>query len=91
MLAVVVSIYGVSIKWFHIGPSGLVARFKTGVEISPLLESILAHLQNFTEIQEKLIIEVITLVKVIPAGTFMFKVKNRNTRMAMASFCCLYC
>ena len=47
-----------------IRPSELAAKFETGVEASPLLESILAHLQNFTDIQKKVVNEVTTLAKV---------------------------
>ena len=37
--------------------SGLAIRFKTGLDLSRLLEFKLVHLQNFTETQKKLIIE----------------------------------
>lgn len=47
------SIYGVGINidsnFFR--PSDLAATFEKGVEISPFFKSMLAHLQNFTEMQ----------------------------------------
>ena len=59
------SICVVGIKLFHNGPFERAARFEAGVEISPLLESMQTHLKSFTEIRERFISEVITLVKVI--------------------------
>ena len=70
VITLVVSIYGVCIILYHIGPAELVTRFEAGIKISPLLahSPLLANtsiLQNFTGIKEKLISEIITLVKAI--------------------------
>ena len=46
------------------GPFEVAASFETVVGISPLFESILAHLQNLKIIQKKTVNEVITLAKV---------------------------
>ena len=64
VITLVVSIYGVCIILYHIGPAELVTRFEAGIKISPLLANT-SILQNFTGIKEKLISEIITLVKAI--------------------------
>ena len=71
VITLVVSIYGVCLILYHIGPAELVTRFEAGIKISPLLADspLLANttiLQSFTGIKEKLINEIITLVKAIP-------------------------
>ena len=55
---------GVSITLLHIRPSELAASYETGVEISPLFESILTHLQKFTKIQKNSVNKFLTLAKV---------------------------
>ena len=70
VITLVVSIYGVCIILYHIGPAELVTRFEAGIIICPLLahSPLLTNtsiLQNFTGIKEKLISEIITLVKAI--------------------------
>ena len=66
VLIAAASVYGVSMTMRHIRLSDQGTRFETKVQVSSLVESILAHLQNFAEVQKKLIDKIITLIKAIP-------------------------